>query len=258
MGDENCIVHLSPYSDWYADQDVSRGVSFYDKATGRKVTVEPPAEWGRNWSWNVTEDGKGIYFRRNLCQFRQRFNFALSVEHEIGEAFGGENDGQITRNPAQLRITKRKGEMPMTPPSRQLEPRDFPSQVRAVAEGLENVLLVLRQRQSGQNGAGDSQLIVRSLQLIADRLTGLGKVVAELRDLFIGQQQEKEWYSTGELAEILGKSQYTVQERWCNDGRVDCEKDPTTGKWRIPGHEVCRLKAGGGLLPRHGDRAGKV
>jgi hypothetical protein len=26
--------------------------------------VEPPAEWGRDWSWNITEDGGGIYFRR--------------------------------------------------------------------------------------------------------------------------------------------------------------------------------------------------
>ena len=30
----------------------------------RKVKVEPPAEWGRDWSWNVTEDGTGIYFER--------------------------------------------------------------------------------------------------------------------------------------------------------------------------------------------------
>jgi hypothetical protein len=26
--------------------------------------AEPPAEWGRHWSWNVTEDGKGVYFKR--------------------------------------------------------------------------------------------------------------------------------------------------------------------------------------------------
>jgi hypothetical protein len=35
-----------------------------DKTTEEKVKVEPPAEWGRNWSWNITEDGKGVYFRR--------------------------------------------------------------------------------------------------------------------------------------------------------------------------------------------------
>ena len=53
---EDIIIQTSPFGDWYADQDVPRGVSFHDRATGRKVTVEPPAEWGRHWSWNLTED----------------------------------------------------------------------------------------------------------------------------------------------------------------------------------------------------------
>ena len=26
--------------------------------------VVPPADWGRHWTWNVTEDGTGIYFKR--------------------------------------------------------------------------------------------------------------------------------------------------------------------------------------------------
>ena len=35
---EDIIIHESPFVDWYADQDVSRGVSLCDKAIGRKVT----------------------------------------------------------------------------------------------------------------------------------------------------------------------------------------------------------------------------
>jgi hypothetical protein len=61
---EERIVHMSPYADWYATQDVSCGVWLCDKTSDRKVLVEPPTEWGRDWKWNVTEDGKGIYFRR--------------------------------------------------------------------------------------------------------------------------------------------------------------------------------------------------
>ena len=62
-------------------------------------------------------------------------------------------------------------------------------------------------------------------------------------------QQTKDWYSTAELASILGKSDYTVRERWCNEGRIDSEKDDG-GKWRIPGHEVERLRKGGKLGPK--------
>ena len=62
-------------------------------------------------------------------------------------------------------------------------------------------------------------------------------------------QQAKDWYTTAELAGILGKSDYTIRERWCNEGRIDCEKDEG-GKWRIPGHEVERLRAGGKPGPK--------
>ncbi len=61
---DGVIIHKSPFADWYADQDVTRGVSLCDRATGQKVTLEPPAEWGQHWTWNLTEDGTGIYFKR--------------------------------------------------------------------------------------------------------------------------------------------------------------------------------------------------
>lgn len=58
---------------------------------------------------------------------------------------------------------------------------------------------------------------------------------------------EKEWYTTTELAEAMGVSQYTVQAHWCANRRIECEKDPDTGKWRIPGREFQRLVKGGSL-----------
>ena len=64
MTDEDCRIHPSPFTDWYATQDTSRGVWLCDKASDRKILVQPPTEWGRHWSWNLTEDGSGIYFRR--------------------------------------------------------------------------------------------------------------------------------------------------------------------------------------------------
>jgi hypothetical protein len=97
---------------------------------------------------------------------------------------------------------------------------------------------------------GEPEDLVHILGLIANRLATLEHVVIEIHEIVQGQHFEKEWYTTAELSEILGKSQFTVQERWCNQGRIECDKDPDSGKWRIPGHEVRRLRAGCGLLPR--------
>jgi predicted site-specific integrase-resolvase len=52
------------------------------------------------------------------------------------------------------------------------------------------------------------------------------------------------------VAAALDVSQYTVQARWCNAGRIECEKDPDTRKWRIPAREYARLTRGGS--PRAG------
>jgi hypothetical protein len=65
MTDEDRRICPSPFPEWYATQDASsRGVWLCDKASDRKILVEPPAEWGRHWSWNVTEDGTGVYLGR--------------------------------------------------------------------------------------------------------------------------------------------------------------------------------------------------
>ena len=38
-----------------------------DKSSDQKVKVESPAEWGRRWSWKLTEDGSGICFKGNFA-----------------------------------------------------------------------------------------------------------------------------------------------------------------------------------------------
>ena len=62
-------------------------------------------------------------------------------------------------------------------------------------------------------------------------------------------QTIKEWYTPNELAELHGKAAFTVRQ-WCNNARIECEKDDDTNKWRIPGHEVKRLVNGGTLAPK--------
>lgn len=56
----NIRIHHSPWPNWFATQDTVRGVRLHDKVSGQQVSFSPPAEWGRHWAWNVSEDGNGI------------------------------------------------------------------------------------------------------------------------------------------------------------------------------------------------------
>jgi len=93
-------------------------------------------------------------------------------------------------------------------------------------------------------------LTLQAVLMLGQRLMALEEKVAEIHQVVLAQRVQKEWYTTNDLAEALGKSHFTIQERWCNDGRIECEKDPTSGKWRIPGDEFRRLVGGGALKPK--------
>ena len=56
--------HESPWPGWFASQESLMGVNIINKATGEKVSVAPPTEWGREWAWNISPDGVGIVIRR--------------------------------------------------------------------------------------------------------------------------------------------------------------------------------------------------
>lgn len=101
---------------------------------------------------------------------------------------------------------------------------------------------------SGGNAQAD--LILQAVLVLGQRLAALEEKVAEIHEVVLAQRVQKEWYTTAELSEAMGKSQYTIQERWCNEGRIKCEKNPESGKWRIPGDEYRRLVGGGALKPK--------
>ena len=102
------------------------------------------------------------------------------------------------------------------------------------------------------------QLVAVQKQLgeVQERLSPLAHLpelkddVAELREAVDAMTVQKDFYSTREIAELMGVTQHTVQVRWCADGRIEADKDPATGHWRIPGHEYERLRRG--AKPRAG------
>ena len=78
----------------------------------------------------------------------------------------------------------------------------------------------------------------------------LDRIEATLQQL-VAQRIVKEYYTTGEVAQLLGKAEFTVRE-WCRLGRVWAEKRPcgrgSTKEWIISHEELSRIQ-NEGLLP---------
>src|SRR5262245_28149994 len=79
------------------------------------------------------------------------------------------------------------------------------------------------------------------------RLDAIESLLATL----VAQRIVKEWYSTAEVAAILGKAEFTVRE-WCRLGRVQAEKKKAgrgpASEWIISHSELSRVR-NEGLLP---------
>lgn len=75
--------------------------------------------------------------------------------------------------------------------------------------------------------------------------------IEQALDAIIKQKAVKEWYSTAEAAEVLGRAEFTVRE-WCRLGRVHASKRPcgrgTSQEWMIAHDEIERIR-NEGLLP---------
>jgi transposase len=69
----------------------------------------------------------------------------------------------------------------------------------------------------------------------------------------VQRQTVKDFYSTDEVAEALGKAEFTVRE-WCRRGRINAQKRRSgRGKfqsWVISHEELQRIEREG-LLPEH-------
>jgi hypothetical protein len=81
-------------------------------------------------------------------------------------------------------------------------------------------------------------------------LARLATIEAMLATL-VEQRTVKDWYSTAEVAAILGKAEFTVRE-WCRLGRVRAEKKKSgrgpASEWIISHAELTRVR-NEGLLP---------
>jgi hypothetical protein len=100
------------------------------------------------------------------------------------------------------------------------------------------------------NPAPQAAALLERFDDVVSRLDRLEQTL----ELLVGQRQVKEQYCTAEVAEILGKAEFTVRE-WCRLGRVRarkrrCGRGPA-GEWTIAHDELVRIQ-NHGLLPGAG------
>ena len=82
----------------------------------------------------------------------------------------------------------------------------------------------------------------------------LERIEESLR-LLTQQKVIQEFYSTGDVAQILGKAEFTVRE-WCRLGRIKAAKRScgrgNSKEWIISHEELQRVQSLGLLPPEHG------
>lgn len=89
--------------------------------------------------------------------------------------------------------------------------------------------------------------LLRRLDEVLVRMTQVEVTLDQL----VQQKAIKDWYTTSEVAAILGKAEFTVRE-WCRLGRVSAAKKKcgrgVAGEWIVSHAELTRIR-NEGLLP---------
>lgn len=101
--------------------------------------------------------------------------------------------------------------------------------------------------------AGDDRLTSTAIAAAMERLTvrlearlaALERAVMQWRDEIHVQRTVKEFYTTAEVAQILGRRPYTVRE-WCRLGRIHADKAHAgrglDEEWRVGHDELVRIQ----------------
>ena len=89
-------------------------------------------------------------------------------------------------------------------------------------------------------------------QVVAELAQRLIRIESKLEQLLSNREEANQaYYSTADVARILGRADWTVRE-WCRLGRVNAEKRVcgrgSSKEWMISHDELQRIKAEG-LLP---------
>jgi excisionase family DNA binding protein len=84
----------------------------------------------------------------------------------------------------------------------------------------------------------------------SEQVAGRLEKIEQMLTRLVEQRSAKEFYTTTEVAELLGKAEYTVRE-WCRLKRVRAQKAPDGRSWLIPGAELLRIRNSGNRPAEH-------
>lgn len=116
---------------------------------------------------------------------------------------------------------------------------------RSTDRPMSNASLNADRLTSEDRAMGD--VLEQRLDDLCDRLRRIESAVSTL----VEQRTVKEWYTTEEVAAVLGRRPFTVRE-WCRLGRIHAEKRETgrgnTLEWSVSHDELERIR-NYGLLP---------
>lgn len=76
-----------------------------------------------------------------------------------------------------------------------------------------------------------------SAELLTQRLDRLELLLSSL----VERQTVKDFYTTAEVADIVGRAEYTVRE-WCRQHRVKAKKAPNGRGWLVSHEELTKLR----------------
>jgi excisionase family DNA binding protein len=95
-------------------------------------------------------------------------------------------------------------------------------------------------------GAAEAQTpdVVGVLAQVTERLACLEEGMAALRDHLRTGQAGQDWFTTKEVARLLGRTDFTVRQ-WCNLGRLRAQKTGNRREWRISRAELDRYRKAG-------------
>ncbi len=92
------------------------------------------------------------------------------------------------------------------------------------------------------------------MNIEAEVLRRLDRIEETIR-LLAQQNVVQEFYSTGDVAQLLGKAEFTVRE-WCRLGRIKAAKRScgrgNSKEWIVSHEELQRVQSLGLLPPEHG------
>jgi hypothetical protein len=101
------------------------------------------------------------------------------------------------------------------------------------------------------NRSADS--VSHALATLDQRMASLDEKLDQINQLLLNQRTEKEWYTTEEFANLVGKAEFTVRE-WCRLGRINAKKRGSGrgphASWAIAHEEQKRYQRDGLLSIR--------